>query len=277
MPFGIIFGTLASAAGVSFAGTMGMSMFVFAGSAQFISISLVAAGTAWPMIVVTTFVVNLRHMLYGATMVPYYKNLSRPWQMLLAFGLTDESFAVAIDRYRQRDGAPNKHYYNLGSMVFMYTNWNLCTFVGLTAGSSFPEITQWGLDFAMPATFIGMVIPYLVSRPMWASVITAGIISVAAAGLPHKLGLMAAAIAGVGTGLALEIISKGENMDYKKMDTAVNGIKADMEQKNMGTAVHGIKADMEQKNIDTAVNGIKADTKPKNICTAVHEKGDVAR
>ena len=204
IPFGIIFGTLAATAGLSFAATMGMSMFVLAGSSQFVCVSLVLAGTAWPMIVLTTFVVNLRHMLYGATMVPFYKDLNTLWKMVLAFGLTDETFAVAVTRYNREDGLPDKHYYNLGSMLFMYTNWNLCTFVGLTAGKTFPEMSQWGLDFAMPATFIGIVIPYLVSKPMWASVVTAGTISIVAGGLPHKLGLMVAAIAGVTVGLVCE-------------------------------------------------------------------------
>ncbi|MBF0573220.1 MAG: AzlC family ABC transporter permease, partial [Desulfamplus sp.] len=201
----IIFGTLAATAGLSFAATIGMSLFVFAGSAQFISISLVSVGTGWPIIVLTTFVVNLRHMLYGATMVPYYKNLSTLWKLVLAFGLTDETFAVAINRYYKDDGVPNKQYYNLGSMLFMYINWNICTVIGLIAGKAFPEIAGWGLDFAMPATFIGMVIPYLVSKPMWISVIVAGAVSILANGLPHKLGLMAAAVSGVAAGIFSEI------------------------------------------------------------------------
>ncbi|WP_232364210.1 AzlC family ABC transporter permease [Desulforapulum autotrophicum] len=205
IPFGIIFGTLAATAGISFGATIGLSMFVFAGASQFVCVGLVAAGTAWPMIVLTTFVVNLRHMLYGATMVPFYKNLNPLWKIVLSFGLTDETFAVAVSRYSRRDGALDKHYYNLGSMVFMYLNWNLCTIIGLTAGKAFPEISQWGLDFAMPATFIGIVIPYLVSKPMWASVLTAGTVSIMASGLPHKLGLMVAALAGVAAGLAWEL------------------------------------------------------------------------
>ncbi|MBC2703690.1 AzlC family ABC transporter permease [Desulfobacula sp.] len=204
IPFGIIFGTLAATAGLSFGATMGMSLFVFAGASQFVCVSLVTAGVAWPMIVLTTFVVNLRHMLYGATMVFFYKNLNPLWKMVLAFGLTDETFAVAVSRYSKNDGVPGKHYYNLGSMVFMYGNWNLCTFIGLTAGKAFPGISQWGLDFAMPATFIGIVIPYLVSKPMWASVITAGTVSILAGGLPHKLGLMMAALAGVAAGVICE-------------------------------------------------------------------------
>jgi 4-azaleucine resistance transporter AzlC len=205
-PFGIIFGTVAGTAGLSFWAAMGMSLFVFAGASQFIGAGLIATGTAWPIIVITTFVVNLRHLLYGASMVPYYKKLSHYWKIVLSFGLTDETFAVAIGRYRKKDHSDHKHFYNLGSMVFMYTNWNMCTLIGLTVGKTFPGIATMGLDFAMPATFIGMVIPYLINSPMWASVITAGSVALMTNSLPHKLGLMIAALAGVSAGIVWELI-----------------------------------------------------------------------
>ena len=153
---------------------MGMSLFVFAGSAQFIAMGLVAAGTVWPMIVLTTFVVNFRHLLYTATLLPHLKKLPQSWQALLAFGLTDETFAVAVGRWRQPDGATHKHWYQLGSMVFMYTNWNMCTIVGIVAGRMLQDIAGWGLDFAMVAAFIGMVMPYLKDRPNCCAVIVAG-------------------------------------------------------------------------------------------------------
>src|SRR5512135_2810064 len=92
IPFGIIFGALAAASGLSFAATAAMSAFVFAGSAQFIAVGLVAAGTGWPFIVLTTFVVNLRHMLYSATLAPHVKRLPQRWKIPLAFWLTDETF-----------------------------------------------------------------------------------------------------------------------------------------------------------------------------------------
>ncbi len=211
IPFGIIFGALAGSCGLSFAAAMAMSLIVFAGSSQFIAIGLVAAGAGWPIIVLTTFVVNLRHLLYGATMAPYYKPLSRAWRVMLAFWLTDETFVVAVRRYEAADASPYKHMYNLGSALFMYTNWSLCTMLGLTFGRAFPQIAEWGLDFAMIATFIGMVIPYLVGRPMWAAVATSGIVSLACNGLPNKLGLMIAALAGLAAGVICESLVKKEN------------------------------------------------------------------
>ena len=217
VPFGIIFGTLSGNAGLSAAGTMGMSLFVFAGSAQFIAMGLVGAGTIWPMIVLTTFVVNFRHLLYTATLLMHLKPLPRLWQVILAFGLTDETFAVAVRRWGQPDDHRYKHWYQLGSMVFMYTNWNLCTLVGLVAGRMLSDIGGWGLDFAMVAAFIGMVLPYLKDKPSYASVFVSGVSALLLYGLPHKLGLMAAAILGITAGviadtyISRQVVNKARN------------------------------------------------------------------
>jgi 4-azaleucine resistance transporter AzlC len=207
IPFGIIFGTLSAKAGLSAAGAMGMSLFVFAGSAQFIALGLVAAGTLWPMIVLTTFVVNFRHLLYTATLLPYLRRLPRRWQLALAFGLTDETFAVAVGRWLQADISPHKHWYQLGSMLFMYINWNLCTLAGIVAGRFLTGIGGWGLDFAMVAAFIGMVIPYLTDRPGYCVALVSGASALAFNGLPHKLGLIAASILGITAGVVAESLT----------------------------------------------------------------------
>ena len=204
VPFGIIFGTLSGSAGLSTAATMGMSLFVFAGSAQFIAMGLVAAGTVWPMVILATFVVNFRHLLYTATLLPYLKRLPPRWQAVLAFGLTDETFVVAVRRWGWKDDSPYKHWYQLGSMVFMYTNWNICTVVGLIAGRMLQDIGGWGLDFAMVAAFIGMVIPYLKDRPNICAALAAGGSALLFNGLPHKLGLIIASIVGIAAGVAAD-------------------------------------------------------------------------
>ncbi len=206
IPFGLIFGALATASGLSVAATMAMSAIVFAGSAQFIAVGLVAAGTGWPLIVLTTFVVNLRHALYSATLAPHVSRLPQRWQIPLAFGLTDETFAVVAKRYAQPDLAPHTRWYYLGSMVFMYTNWQICTFLGLTVGQMIPDAAAWGLDFAMPVTFIGMVIPYLKNKPMVVTVVVSGVVAMLAYPLPHKLGLMVAALSGILAGVVVEIL-----------------------------------------------------------------------
>ena len=204
IPFGIIFGTLAQASGLSFGGAMGMSAIVFAGSSQFIALGLLSAGTPLGIIVLTTWVVNLRHLLYAVSLVPYVKHLSQAWKLPLGFWLTDENFMVAIQRYRQPDPSPYKPWVQLGSALAMYINWQLCTLLGLTLGQTIPNASAWGLDFAMVATFIGMTIPYLTNRPMVATVVTAGITALLARGFSHQLGLMVAAIAAILTGVLLE-------------------------------------------------------------------------
>ncbi|MDM8516220.1 AzlC family ABC transporter permease [Desulfobacterales bacterium HSG16] len=204
LPFGIIFGTLAAANGLSFAATLGMSIFVFAGSAQFIALGMIGAGTAWPLIVATTFIVNLRHMLYCATLLPWLTKMRLKWQIPLCFWLTDETFAVAVRRYQDGDKDHDHRWYHLGSSLAMYSNWLACTYIGLAAGQRFPQITEYGLDFAMPATFIGMLIPYLKNRAMWAAVLISGLVSILAFTMPHKLGLMCAAFAGIAGGIFVE-------------------------------------------------------------------------
>jgi len=211
IPFGLIFGTLAINSGLSFAATMAMSAIVFAGSAQFIAVGLVAAGIGWPIIILTTFVVNLRHALYSATLAPYAKRLPQRWQVPMAFWLTDETFAVVAARYNHVGDSPRLKWYYLGSALFMYLNWQFCTFLGLMVGQRIPDAAAWGLDFAMPVTFIGMVIPYLKNRPMWATTVAAGGVALMAYPLPNKLGLILAALAGIAAGVIVEVLSTGED------------------------------------------------------------------
>lgn len=201
IPFGIIFGTLAASSGLSFAATMAMSAFVFAGSSQFIAIGLLTTGTALPLIIFTTFVVNLRHLLYSVSVIPYVQHLPQTWKFPLGFFLTDEAFAIAITRYQQTDASPYKHWYHFGASVFMYANWQLFTAVGLTIGHLIPNAANWGLDFAMAVTFIGMIIPYVVNQPMLIAVAVAGIASLVLHSLPHQLGLIAATMLGIAAGV----------------------------------------------------------------------------
>ena len=206
IPFGIIFGTLAKASGLSFAGTIAMSTFVFAGSSQFIALGLLAAGTALPLIILTTFIVNLRHLLYAVSLVPFVQHLPQAWKLTLGFSLTDEAFAVAVARYNQTDNSPHKHWYHLGAASFMYINWLLCTLAGLTLGHLIPDVANWGLDFAMSVTIIGMLIPYLKNKPMIATVFVAGIMALLCHNLPHNLGLIVATIGGITAGACVEKI-----------------------------------------------------------------------
>jgi 4-azaleucine resistance transporter AzlC len=202
-PFGIIFGTLVTAGPLHLWHGQLMSLAVFAGSSQFIALGLIAAHASFAVIWATTLIVNLRHVLYSATLAPYVARLPMHWRLALGGLLTDEVFAVAYAHYRHTPpGRIGPHYF-LGSGIAMYVNWQLWTLAGLLFGAAFPRLQSLGLDFAMVATFIAIVVPQLVSLRYIASATTAGIVALACAGLPYKLGLLAAVAAGVAIGVVL--------------------------------------------------------------------------
>lgn len=203
-PFGMIFGTLAGPSGLSPVAAVAMSMFVFAGSSQFIALTLLGTGAGMAVILLTTFVVNLRHALYSATLLPHVAGLRQRWRIPLAFGLTDETFVLVQLRYGAPDASPFKHWYHLGSFLAMFANWFTWTLAGILLGRTLPILEHLGLEFAMAATFTGIVVPMLRNRPMLGAALGAGAVALAGRGLPYKLGLMLAALAGVVIGVLLE-------------------------------------------------------------------------
>ena len=203
-PFGLIYGALAVSAGLSMGAAIAMSALVFAGSAQFIAVGLIAIQAPVLLIVLTTFVVNLRHMLYSATLLPHLRHLPQRWLIPLAFWLTDETFAVTVHRFQEDDASPFKHWYQLGSSMAMYLNWQFWCFVGLLLGDQIPDAASWGLDVAMPIAFIGMTIPFVKNRAMVICVLTSGAASLFTVGLPYKLGIIVSALVGVAAGLVVE-------------------------------------------------------------------------
>lgn len=204
VPFGIIFGALAVTSGMTAAGASTMSAIVFAGASQFIAVGLVASGASNVVIIMTTFVVNIRHALYSVTLSPHMKHLPHKWLLPLGFWLTDESFVVVSKRYNEEDRSKHKHWFFLGSAIFMYSNWQLSTYIGVIAGQNIPDAASWGLDFAMVVTFIGMLVPLVQGNPTLIAVIVAGVTAVLAYGLPNKLGLLVAALLGIAAGMLAE-------------------------------------------------------------------------
>lgn len=204
VPFGIIFGTLASVGGLSLLQAVGMSLFVYAGSAQFIALSLMSTGASALVILLTTLVVNLRHVLYSATLQPQVATLPQRWRLLLAFWLTDETFAVVQRFYLVHGHHPLGHWYWLGVTTSLYACWVSSSLVGVLFGHAVPNMASWGLEFAMLATFIGIVVPTLRNRPQIAAALSAAGVALLTADWPYKLGLMAAAASGIVVGIVLE-------------------------------------------------------------------------
>lgn len=210
IPFGIIFGAVAVTSGLTGEATAAMSALVFAGSAQFVAAGLVASGAGIPIIVLTTFVLNLRHALYSVSLAPYMKHLPQRWLAPLGFWLTDETYLVVVERYQRPDPAPFKHWFHLGSAVFMYVDWQIATWIGIFAGRSIPNPQAWGLEFALPVTFIGMLVPAIRKRSTLLAVIAAGAGALVFAGLPQRLGLIVAIGLGVFVGALASRLDRGE-------------------------------------------------------------------
>lgn len=158
LPIGFAFGVLARTAGLTVAEVGLMSLLVYAGSAQFIGTGMIAAGMALPAIISTTFLVNLRHLLMSTALVPSLKG-NRAWQnSLLAYGITDETFAVNASLLQGRPIGPA---FVAGLHITSQASWVLASVVGALAGSFELDTLKYGLDFALPAMFIGLLMPNL--------------------------------------------------------------------------------------------------------------------
>lgn len=203
IPFGMIYGVLALAAGLPPALAQAMSAVVFAGSAQFIGVQLIGAGSPAAVLLLTTFIVNLRHLLYSASMAPHLRHLSPLWRWLLAYLLTDEAYVMTVLHYHDRQvPLTHKHWFFLGAGLTLWTVWQTSTAVGIFLGAQVPG--SWSLDFTLALTFIGLVVPSLKDRPNLAAAVSAGVVAVLTYGLPYKLGLMTAALTGIIVGMALQ-------------------------------------------------------------------------
>jgi 4-azaleucine resistance transporter AzlC len=198
-PLGMIYGVLATAAGLTAIGAQSMSAIVFAGSAQFMLVQLINLGTPAVMLVLTNLVINLRHILYSASIAPYLDHLSLPWKGLLAYLLTDEVYAVTI-MYFQKSGSGNKrHWFMLGAGLALWSGWQLSTAAGIFLGAQVPQ--SWGLDFTLALTFIALAVPAIRDRAAFLSAASAGATALIFWALPYKTGLIAAALVGIGVGL----------------------------------------------------------------------------
>ena len=198
-PFGMIYGVLATNAGLSTFDAQAMSAVVFAGSSQFMLVQLVALGTPAIMMILTGFVINLRHALYSASIAPYTRHLSTIWKVVLSYLLTDEAYAVTVMRYRDGDDIKHKHWFFLGAGLALWTCWQVSTAAGIFLGAQVPP--AWGLDFTLALTFIAIAVPAIKDRPSLLSALSAGVTALLTWNLPYKLGVIASALVGIGVGL----------------------------------------------------------------------------
>ena len=152
---GIPFGIVARQAGLAPLEIMAMSLFVFAGASQFAMVQLFRDGVGVPLIVVTVLLINLRHLLMAAALRPSFAHVSATRRALAAFVLTDEAFAMAVGWFRR--GRTEVAYY-VTFAVALYVLWNTATIVGLAVGPAIGDPRRLGVDFAITATFIAIVV-----------------------------------------------------------------------------------------------------------------------
>ena len=201
VPFGMIFGVLGLAAGMPGWAVVLSSSLIFGGSSQVVFAQLWGAATPPAVTVATIGVVNLRHLLYSAAVADFLRGLPWRWKLLLAYLLTDEAFAAALPRFRDGPPTPHRHLFLLGTGFTLWAGWQLSTLAGVLLGSAIPA--GWSLEFSIALTFIALLVLAVHRRSDAGAALVAAAVVLPAMALPHKLGLLVAALAGIIAGLAL--------------------------------------------------------------------------
>ena len=210
LPIGMAFGVLAQKAGLTPIHIGLMSILVFAGSSQFIAVSMISAGASAAAIITTTFVVNLRHVLMSSALAVYLRSAHRGLLALYAYGVTDESFAVNLPRF-------NTHNWSLGRALVVNhaanLTWFFSTIAGGIGGQFIPE-GALGIDYALIAMFICLLI-YQIRK--WIHLLTAVIAGIAAVGLaltiPGNTYIVIASVMAATVGVIIQRQTMGRKTD----------------------------------------------------------------
>ena len=151
IPFGLVFGVIGIESGLTSLQTILLSSILFGGASQVVFAQLWAGGVPALILGSSVCVINIRHVLYSASVASYLKHLSLGWRLLLGYLLTDEAYAVSIRRFT--NGYPGKfqHFHLLGSGSLLWASWQTSTIAGVFVGETIPE--TWSLSFAIPLNF----------------------------------------------------------------------------------------------------------------------------
>jgi predicted branched-subunit amino acid permease len=204
IPFGLLFGVVASESGLSLLQSMAMTTLVVAGASQFAAIQLLSDNAPAWVAIATGLTINLRMLMYSASLVTHV-GAAPLWQRaLLAYSMVDQIYASAIQHYEDnpRISVADKVAYYLGAATPIMPMWLASCLFGAMAGTKIPE--HYALDFAVPITFIATVGPSLRTHPHIAAALAGVIVALLFAWLPFNLGLMLGAISGMATGASLE-------------------------------------------------------------------------
>ena len=204
IPFGTLFGVVATEAGLSLAETMGMTALVIAGAAQFTAVQLMTENAPVFLVIAAALAVNLRMAMYSAALAPHL-GVAPFWQRaFIAYLNFDQTFAASMAEYDRNPTMPlrQKVAYFMGTVLPVAPPWIFFSWVGAVAGARIPA--EFGLDFALPIAFIAMIAPMLKTLAHAAAALTSVILALLLAWMPSGFGLLIAGAAAMCVGAAVE-------------------------------------------------------------------------
>lgn len=202
VPFGLITGVTAIEMGMSPLDTLGMTLLFYSGSAQMVVLQLMQNGALPLTMVVTALVINLRFLMYSASLAPSLSTLPRRRTWPMSYLLSDQTFALCSLRLAAGELGRFAFPYYAGTAITMWCGWNLSVLAGVYLGTGIPE--SWSLGFAIPLSFLALLVPNLRSPATLGAATAGGSLAVLAVDLPYNLGLLVASLGGVLAGLIIE-------------------------------------------------------------------------
>ena len=198
-PFGLVTGVAMVAGGIPPLEAMAMSVVVYAGASMLAATQLLSGGTPLLVILVTVLFINLRFMMYSASLRPHLAALPARWRVAAGYLLADNAYGLSIARFTEHPQLAGKAGYYFGAALPVWLTWQAAVGTGVVVGAGLPG--AWRLDFAAPLAFIALTVPLLRNRAMVAAALAAAVTAVAASGLPMRLSIAAAALVGLMVGM----------------------------------------------------------------------------
>ena len=218
VPWGILAGSFALEVGLTPLESQAMSAIIFAGSAQLVALGMIKAGIGIGSILITTLLITSRHLLYAMAMRSQISPLPLKWRLGLGFLLTDELFAIA-NQGKQHKFDP---WYALGGGLSFYIGWNIATLLGILAGQSIDNLGELGLDFAIAATFIALVVPTVKKPSILVCVLVSLTLAVVCALFDIQAGLLIAALTGMASGVVYAKLTDEEKRALQQRETTAS-------------------------------------------------------